>query len=54
MGASYDEIARSTQIFGNFAGERKHPTERKSIDGSKSERSTRFKTWKLHGKQHVF
>ena len=47
MAASYYEIARSTRIFGNFAGGKKHPTERKSIDEGKSERSTRFRIWKL-------
>ncbi len=50
MEALYEEIARSIQIFGNFAGGRRHPTERESIDGDKSERSTRSQTWRLRGK----
>ena len=54
MEASYEEIARSIQISGSFAGGRRHPTERESIDGGKSERSTRSRTWRLRGKQHVF
>jgi hypothetical protein len=53
MGASYDEIARSARIFGNFAGGRKHPKERKSIDKCKSERWIRFQTLKQRIKRQA-
>ena len=45
MGASYEELARCIRIFGSFAGGKRQPMERKSIDGGKSEPLNRSLTW---------
>jgi len=54
MGASYGETVRKILISGNFAGRRRHRTEREIIGGDKSEQSTRFQILKLHVKQQTF
>jgi hypothetical protein len=54
MGALYGEIARSIQISDNFAGGKKHRTERESIDDSRSGRSIKFQTSKWLVKQQGF